>query len=193
MRQHVAHDIHGVDGKGAVLDADVDVHAKDQQALCQQLHLLEHALVARERRHRLLLPAAEGVRGRGGHRQPFLRGQADDKAALVGQFFLQLIQRVADRRAQLDHRLVQLRLEVALDHHDLVAFEKLRDKRAQLARLGVDDLVFLFNADRERGSLAHAVFSVSSARKSTTDLMLRPLFCHTFTCWSALEPRSSIV
>ena len=133
--QHVAHHVHGVDDKGAVFDADVDVHPEDEQPLRQELHLLQHAPVAGQRRHRLVLPAAEGV-GRGRHHgQILLRGQVDDEAALLDQLLVGLLQVVADRRAQFHHRLVQFGLEVAFHHHHMVAFDELGDERAQLPRL----------------------------------------------------------
>jgi hypothetical protein len=71
------------------------------------------------------------------------------KRRCFDQLVARLLQRVADRRAQLDHRLVQLRLDLALDHDHTFAVEKLRDEGAQFARLRVDDLIFLFDADRQ--------------------------------------------
>ncbi len=164
MRQHVAYNVHRVDGKGAILDANVDMHPKDQQPLRQQLHLLQHTLVARQRRHRLVKPVAERMRRRRHHSQPFLRRQIDDKTALLCQFVARLFQRMTNRRTQLDHGLMQFWLDLALDHDHTFAVEKLRDERAQFARLRIDDLIFLFDADGQRWSCAHARFSVSAIR-----------------------------
>jgi hypothetical protein len=85
--------------------------------------------------------------GGGGDFQPFLLRQPGDEGALFGQLVLGLIQRVADGRTQLYHGLVQLRFQLALDHHYLVVVQKLGNEGAQLARLRVDDLIFFFNAD----------------------------------------------
>ena len=46
MGQQVADDVHGVDEKLAVFDADVYMGAEDQQALGEFLHVLLHAHVA---------------------------------------------------------------------------------------------------------------------------------------------------
>ena len=57
--------------------------------------------------------------------------------------------RVADFRAQLDDRLVHLRLDLLLEH-DFSAFEDLVNMRPQLARRGIDDREFLFNTESKR-------------------------------------------
>lgn len=66
MGEHVAKDIHGVDGKVRILEADMNVHAEDQKTLGEQLHFFQDALIAREGRHLLFGPAAHGMGGGGG-------------------------------------------------------------------------------------------------------------------------------
>ncbi len=65
------------------------------------------------------------------------------------QFAADLGGRLADAGADLDHGLVQLRLDL-LAEDDLPSFEDLRDVGAQLAGRGIDDLVFFFDAERQR-------------------------------------------
>src|SRR5258705_10996099 len=50
--------------------------------------------------------------------------------------------------ADLDHRLVQLGLDL-LVQDELTLLEHLRNVRAQLSRLRVDDLIFFLDADRQ--------------------------------------------
>ena len=71
--------------KAAILDADVHMHAEDQQPLGQHLHLLQHAQIARIGRHRLVGPAAEGVGRRGDDGHAPALGQIADKSALLDQ------------------------------------------------------------------------------------------------------------
>ncbi len=65
MGQQVADDVHGVDEKLAVFDADVYMGAEDQQALGEFLHVLLHAHVALLWGDLLGQPGGEGV-GAGG-------------------------------------------------------------------------------------------------------------------------------
>ena len=60
-----------------------------------------------------------------------------------------LLNVLADAGADLDHRLVHLRLD-ALGQQRLALLHDLGvDVRAQVARLGIDGLVFLFDSDAE--------------------------------------------
>ena len=60
--------------------------------------------------------------------------------------------RLADLGADLDHRLVQLGLDL-LAEDELALFEDLRDVRLQLPGRGVDDLVLFLDAERQRRRL----------------------------------------
>ena len=57
-----------------------------------------------------------------------------------------LCDRLANLRAEFDHRLVHLGFDLFLEH-DLAAFENFLDVRPQLARLRIDDREFLFDAE----------------------------------------------
>ena len=73
-------------------------------------------------------------------------GELHHAAAQPHQLFANFLRRPADRRADLDDRLVQLRLH--LPEEAVVVLEELRDVRLQLASLRVDDLVLFFDANR---------------------------------------------
>ena len=133
VRHEVAGHVHRVDEEVAVLDADVDVRAEDQQLLGEVVHVLLDAEVALERRDLLRHPRRERVRaGRGDHQavrpaRSMMRGGAYQFGAGLGGG-------LADLGADLDHRLVQLGLDL-LAEDELAVFEDLRDVRLQLPRV----------------------------------------------------------
>src|SRR2546428_565928 len=88
-----------------------------------------------------------------GDAQAALARQADDLAAKADHFAPGMSDVAADRGADFDHRFMHLALDLVLQ--PLLSFgEHLLDVRFQLARLRVDDLKFLFDAERE-GGLGH--------------------------------------
>ena len=118
-REHVGDEVpghvHGVDQEVAVLDADVDVGAEDEQLLGQVGEILPHAHVALERRDLLGEPGRERMgAGRGDH-QPVLAGELHHVPPEPHQLGPHLGRGAADLGADLDHRLVQLRLHLAED------------------------------------------------------------------------------
>src|SRR5207302_4692171 len=62
--------------------------------------------------------------------------------------------RLADLRAELDHRLVHLWFDLLFEH-DLPAFENLLNVRTQLARLWIDNRKLLLDAESE-GVIFHS-------------------------------------
>ena len=56
------------------------------------------------------------------------------------------VDRIANLRAQLDHRLVHLRFDLLLKH-DLAALENLLDVRTQFARNRIDNREFLLDPE----------------------------------------------
>ncbi len=164
MRQHVADNVHRIDGKGPILHAHVNVHAEDEQPAGQHLHLFQHAQIAGVGRDRLLGPAAKGM-GRCGHDGDAVAvGQIANELTLLEQFLLHLFHRAADGRPQFHHGLMELRLHLALHEDHFVPFDQLGDIRAQLPGFRIDDLVFFLNAQGEGWSFNHASFSVSPMR-----------------------------
>ena len=83
-------------------------------------------------------------------RRPFPRGQLGDRPAETDELVTGLVDRAADLAADLDLALQLLRLDLLLEH-DLALFQELLDEGLQLPGFGVDDLVLLFDADRQLG------------------------------------------
>src|SRR5688572_19415625 len=107
-----------------------------------------------------------------------LQREVHHEAAQAAQLEARVFRRLADGRANFHDRLVQFRLDLA--QHQLVFLQDLRDVGTQLARAGIDDLVFLFDANGERRRL-HG----SPQRGSTTkDARLEPLPAVTLTSGS---------
>ncbi len=96
MRQQVAYDVHGIDQKFAVLDADMDVRAEDEQALRQFLHILLYAGIAIHRRNILLHPRRDGMRAGCRDTQAILGGQFHNGPAQAYQFLSQFGGRLTD-------------------------------------------------------------------------------------------------
>jgi hypothetical protein len=87
------------------------------------------------------------VRGGGDHFEPLFARERRDDGAEVRDVRARLLYVVADARADLDHRLDHLRLDLLAEEH-LPFLKHLRDVRTQLARLRIDDLKFFFDAKR---------------------------------------------
>ena len=150
VRQKVAHRIHDADRRFAVLDAHMHVQTEDQVGARHQLQILNHLGVARVRIDLLRAPVGKGMRRSGHQHQVVLLRQLDHLPPQIEEVLARLLDRSADARAHLDHRLVHLGLD-ALFQPPLALGQHLgRDVRAQIARHRIDGLVFLFNADRER-------------------------------------------
>src|SRR5262249_21172635 len=85
-----------------------------------------------------------------GHAHAVLAGEADDLGAHLADVLADLVDVLADARADLDDRLVHLGLHPLLQH-ELALVEDLLYVRAKLARVRIDDLELLLDAERERG------------------------------------------
>ena len=74
--------------------------------------------------------------------------------------------RLADFGAELDDRLMHLRLDLLFEH-DLAAFENFLNVRTQFARLRIDDREFLLDAERiDVVWLAHLKQSMARAKNA---------------------------
>ncbi len=154
MRQEVARLVHHVDPQVRILDADVDVHAEDEQALRQIGHLFELLDVALLDGDVLSAPHREGVRAGRRDRQAILVRYVAGRRAQADELGARLPHVLADLRADLDLRLHQLRLDLVVEDHPAL-IEELLDVRGQLPGLGIDDLVLLLDADGVSG-LGHS-------------------------------------
>ena len=85
-------------------------------------------------------------------------------AAQIDHVLARIDNRLADFRAELDDRLVHLRLDLLFER-DLAAFENLLDVRPQFARLRIDNRELLFDAESVGVVfLAHGGSNVSPGR-----------------------------
>ena len=151
VRQKVAHLVHQVNGRFAVLDADVHVQAEDQVRARHQLHVLDDLQVALVGINVLHAPVGERVRRAGAEQQAVLAGELHHGAPQVEDVGARLLHVAAHAGADLDHRLVHLRLD-ALVQLALALGDNLGvDVRAEIEGVGIDGLIFLLDADGEGG------------------------------------------
>src|SRR6185312_12475686 len=80
--------------------------------------------------------------------QSGLSSQPRDNAAQPGDVSARLLNVLANARADFNHRLNHLRLDLLAEDH-LPLFQEFRDVRAQLTRLWVNYLELLFDAEGE--------------------------------------------
>ena len=147
MREEIPRHIHRVDHEIAVLDAHVDVRAEDQIPLGDLLQVLSQTDVALDRRDVLLLPGREGVSARGHDREPLLGYPAADEAAHTQDFLARFTHIAADLACRFHTGLVKLRMNLLA--RLFITLENLGDERREFAGLRMDDLVFLFDPERE--------------------------------------------
>ena len=149
MRQHVADLADEIVAHLVVVEADVHVHAADQQAPPDFLHLGGQAVVAFLAGALNFQRLGERVGGGGDDLEAVLAHHVRDAAAQPYQFVPPLLNRVADARADLDLALHELGGDLlaktigALLHHVGRRFAD------QVARLAVDDEVFLLDTHGE--------------------------------------------
>src|SRR5690349_24982979 len=88
------------------------------------------------------------MRGRGDDCESVLLREPGDDAAQARDVRASFLDVAANTRAHFHHRLDHFRLDLFAEKH-LAFFEYLGDVRAQLARLRINYLKFLFDAERE--------------------------------------------
>ena len=90
------------------------------------------------------------VRPGGGNFEALFLGEESQVAAQPDNLPARFLHVRANVRAQLDDGLVHLGLDVFLERHvTLLVFENLLDVGSQFARLGIDDLELLLDAEGE--------------------------------------------
>src|SRR5262249_2637240 len=148
MGEEIAGLVEQLDRARLVRHGDVDVQAEDEERPRELLQLFDDALVARAGGDDLVLPARERMRAGGGDAQTDALGARRQLAPDPADLLVQLADVGADLGADFDDRLVQLALDLIAERRRRRA-EQLRDVRAELPRVGIDDLEFFFDADRE--------------------------------------------
>src|SRR5256885_5306769 len=91
------------------------------------------------------------MRPGGGDLRAAARRELDDRSAQPHQFRAKVRRTATDPTPHLDHRLMQLRLDLL--EHEMVAIQNLRYVGTELASLGIDDLILFFDAKGERWGL----------------------------------------
>ena len=161
----------------AILDADMHMQAKNEVRPRHQLQVLDDLGVAGIGIDLLRPPVGEGMRGTSHQTQAVFFRQANHVAAQVEEVFLRLLDVLADARPYLDDGLMHLRLD-ALFQLNLPLREHLgRNVRPQIAGLGVDGLVLLFNAQRKRRPHLYFVPSIDSTSFWLSSFAKRSICC----------------
>jgi hypothetical protein len=125
------------------------VTAEDQLLAGELLKLGSDAAITRVRRELLIFPVREGVRARRHDPVAVLLCRGNHFPAQAHNIGAHLCHRMTDRRADLDLRLVKLWSYLLAERRLRFRQDKMR-ARAQLSRLRMHDLIFLFDADGER-------------------------------------------
>src|SRR5437763_16060904 len=115
------------------------------------MKILLDAHVPLERRDLLVHPIGERMRPGGGDLQAAPRREFDDRSAQPHQFRTKVRRTATDPTPHLDHRLMQLRLDLL--EHEMVAIQNLRYVGTELASLGIDDRILFFDAKGKRWGL----------------------------------------
>ena len=147
MRQKIARHVHQIDHGRTIRHRHVHVHAENQQRTRQLPHFFHDILVAFARRDDLIDPTGKWMGARGRDLQAAAFGRADQFAARAAHIDIEFAHVLANFRADFDDGLVHLRL------HLLAKFGGGRHQfghvRTQLARGGIHNLKFFFDADGE--------------------------------------------
>ncbi len=162
--------VHDLDRLLRVVDRDVDVHAEDQLAPRDVLHLVDERAIAVLRRDSLRLEERERMRAGRAHAHVLLPRDVGDVAPDAQQLLPHARRRVADRRGDLEDRLHQLGVDPRLE---LVARDRLEhrvDVLDEVERLAVEQHVLLLDAERVRVALAELVIEHASARREVRAL-----------------------
>ena len=137
-----------------VVDGDVDVHAEDELAARDVLHLVDERAITVACGDALPLEQAEGMRPGRADAHPLLTGDAADVAADVPQLFRHFGRRVADGCRDLEHGLHQLCIDARLELVTRDRGEHRVDVLHEIERLAVEEHVLLLDAERVRVALA---------------------------------------
>ena len=163
MREHVAHLVHEVDAQLVVVDADVDVHAADDETAHDLLKILLDGFVALLVGAPLLAPDREWMRGGSDEAQSVGTGDRRHGAAQVLQVGAGLADGGAHAGADLDLTLQELRRHLPFQQGFALRKHRRRRLVDEGAGAGIDEQVFLFDSDGE-ARLVH--FAAHSRRRS---------------------------
>ena len=149
VRQEISGLAEEIDAELVVVDADMDVHAADDEAPHHLLQILSKDVVALFVGVLLARPLGERM-GRGGDgSEAELAGDSAHGRAQADQIGARLLDRAADLGADFDLRAQEFRADLAWQR--LLAFGEEGRRRflREVARLLVDEEIFLLHADGE--------------------------------------------
>ena len=149
MRQEVAHLVHEVDPQLLVLDADMDMHAADEQTVGHGLHVVGEPLIALLVHIVLLPPIAEGVRRCCDRSEAVIAARPGDTAAQAAQFLPNLADVGANARADFHLGLKKLVGDLLPEFPDAFVDQAFGRIRRQVTRLHIDQEVFLLDTQCE--------------------------------------------
>jgi hypothetical protein len=151
--RHVhAHPVGDVDRLVGVVDADVDVHPEDELLTGHEAQRRDEVAIARPGDDPLVLPHREGVRPGGADAEAATGGGGADLVAQRAQLAAGLDGVRARLRRDLEHRLHELRLDLAglrIAVRGAAVLEQGLDRVDERVALGVDDHHLLLDTDRE--------------------------------------------
>ena len=150
MGQEITRLIEQVDPQLLVLDADMDMHAADEHPVGHGLHVVSEALIALLVDIVLLAPVAEGVRGGRDRGEAVIAAGPRDAAPEPAQLGPHLADIPADLRADLDLGPEELIRHLLAERPHAFIDKALRRVGSKRARLGIDQEIFLLDAQCER-------------------------------------------
>jgi hypothetical protein len=140
------HAVGDVDGLVGVVDPDVHVQPEDDLLAGDEAQRIDEVAVARAGGDPLVLPERERVRAGRADREAVARGQLRDPPAQPAQLGARLARIRARLGGDLEHRLVELGLDVAAAVRGIL--EEILDRVREIPRLAVDDHQLLLDAQR---------------------------------------------
>ena len=126
----------------------MNMQSEDEIRPGQQLHVAHNFLVALSLGNELIAPMRKWMRADRRDLEFAAPGQRGETTSQLRHMRPGIIDVAANFRAQLNHRLMHLRLDLLLERKFAV-LQNFMNVRAQLARLGIDDGEFFLDAEGE--------------------------------------------
>src|SRR5688500_14555482 len=165
MRQEVPGLAHEIDRRLPIRHPDMDVQAEDQERSRQLLQFFDDALVANAGREHLVLPVRKRMGAGGRDSEAGAIRRLGELMPDPEQLLPELTDVLADRRADLDDRLMQLSFDLIAEDRS-ARQQQLRHVRPEFSAVGVDDLKFLFDAERKAEHRLLIIYWGSDCRTS---------------------------
>ena len=148
MRKEITRLVHDVDSLFAIGNSHMYVQTEDEIGTSDLLHVFDNCRVALVDGDELVHPVRKWVRASGSDLETVARRQFCQLTAKIDNLLPGNARVAANLCAEFHHRLVHLGFDALLQNH-FAAIQNLLDVRPQFARLRIDDLEFLLDAERE--------------------------------------------